>query len=186
MQPAFRRRTLSLCDYLLGILKDPKFPLPPLRLVFITLDGANRHYFQLIEDSFKADGGVGNAICIWCITHMLNLWLQAFEDVDGIDTLFAEMEELVQYIRNHDKPRAILASFASKGLVRSVPTRFASKFLVMFRVIEPRPALAQCVPSPQWGEYEKGLKGACLCAGRRYDGDGRGPLTGHVCAQVRQ
>ena len=91
---------------------------------------------------------------------MLNLWLQAFEDVDGIDTLFAEMEELVQYIRNHDKPRAILASFASKGLVRSVPTRFASKFLVMFRVIELRPALAQCVSSPQWGEYEKGLKGA--------------------------
>ena len=147
-----------IANFVVDVVTSEAFPLDPMDLVTITMDGACRTSFPLIEKAFRDNPKLPSIVCQWCSCHTWQLLLKAIADIDGIDTLIKQCREVITFVRGHDKPTALLRKSAQKGLVRWVETRFGTIFICMERLVEVKSSLMTMVQGEPWSQYRESVK----------------------------
>ncbi|MCO5562576.1 hypothetical protein L7F22_016204 [Adiantum nelumboides] len=61
-----------------------------------------------------------------------------------------EGKEVQQFISNHDATRSMFSKFSKLKLVRPADTRFASNFMMLYRLVRVKSPLKQLVTSGEW------------------------------------
>ena len=131
------------------------FPLDPMDLILIIMDGGERSSFDLIEKTFQEHVKLPSVMCVWCASHSFNLLLKAFGNIDGIDELIEDVKFVINYVRNHSLPRSILRELSRLSMLVWCITRFGTVFICMDRLLELEIALRKLVLHEKWDVFFK-------------------------------
>ena len=129
------------------------FPLDPMDLLILIMDGGERSSFDLIEKTFGEHPKLPNIMCVWCAAHGFNLLLKAFGNIDGIDDLIEDAKFVINFVRNHGMPRSILRELHHLSLLVWCITRFGTIFICMERLIKLENALRKLVIDEKWDVF---------------------------------
>jgi hypothetical protein len=92
-----------------------------------------------------------------CAVHIMDLFLKDVGDIDQVDKVYKSMKKIVVFFKNHQKPlglyRAAAKENGGRDLLFPGQTRFASKFIMLERLVECRPVLKQVVASIAWSNF---------------------------------
>jgi len=121
---------------LVGWFVAADFPLDPMDLMIIIMDGGERSSFDRIENTFSGHPKLPSIMCVWCAAHGFSLLLKALGNLDGIDDLIDDVRFVINYIRNHGTPRSVLRDLHRLRVLVWAATRFGTIFICMERLIE--------------------------------------------------
>ena len=131
------------------------FPLDPMDLILIIMDGGERSSFDLIEKTFQEHVKLPSVMCVWCASHSFNLLLKAFGNIDGINELIEDVKFVINYVRNHSIPRSILRELSRLSMLVWCITRFGTIFICMDRLLKLENALRKLVLHEKWDVFYK-------------------------------
>jgi len=139
-----------ITQLLVGWFTADDFPLDPMDLMLIIMDGGEKSSFNLIEQTFAGHGKLPSIMCVWCGSHGFNLLLKAFGNLDGIDHLIEDVKFVINFVRNHGLPRSILRELSRLSMLVWCITRFGTIFICMERLIKLQNALRKLILHPKW------------------------------------
>jgi Protein of unknown function (DUF 659)/hAT family C-terminal dimerisation region len=88
-----------------------------------------------------------------CATHVLDLLLKDFGNLPWVCRIVKECFEVVKFITNHQRTLHQFKELSKLNLKKPAPTRFASNFHMMDRVVKVKQELQTLVVSKEWNTW---------------------------------
>ena len=142
-------------EYLASVLEKFIEHVGPTNVVQVTADNApvNPAAWNLVSMKYPHIFFQG------CVVHALNLLLKDWGKEKWIDEYVNKAHAIVKFFKSRQMPLAIFRKHETKySLLLPAKTRFASKFIMIDRLLKVKAALQQSVVDPQWEQYVRKLK----------------------------
>lgn len=142
-------------EYIAGVVGDVIRKVGEKDVVGVVMDGAAncKLAMRLLKVEFP------HITTTVCTAHVVDL---AFEDVGKVEwvrELVREGHAVVNYVLGHEKPQAVFRKYSEHQLIKHVPTRFGTNYIVLKRLMKVLLPLRQSVFDATWVAYANSAGG---------------------------
>jgi hypothetical protein len=116
---------------------------------FVVMDGANAGAIEILTTEYPWVSGVV------CTTHSLDLLMKDLGGMAFAADPLNDAKTLVQFIMNHQKPRAMFMQLSEVVLLSPCNTRFGHKFIMVERLLRCEESVRSLFGSRQFSEWVK-------------------------------
>lgn len=119
---------------------------------FVVMDGACSGAIELLTERYPWLSGVV------CSTHSVDLLMKDLGKMAFAAGPLAAAKDLVQFINNHQKPRAMFMQQSDVGLLSPADTRFGYNLIMVERVLRCEDSIRKVFSSKEFKDWRKGQK----------------------------